>query len=190
MSDCDRSIFEFGPFRLDAVQKTFSRDTGDIRLPPKTLELLIYFVSNPNEIIGKSTLMNEVWSGTFVEEANLSVHVSTLRKALAGEKIVSIETFPKVGYRFSADVVRVPLPMKSSAAVPTPESGFPVQPASTHTVPIFAIPLGVAVFFLLAWMMFMRAGPSPLPLSEDKEAVEFYERGMQFRVRAGNENLK
>src|SRR5688500_11364230 len=100
--------YEFGDFTADLRQKLLLRAGEEIRLPPKTYDLLAFFLANPNRVIPKETLINEVWPDTIVEEANLSVHISTLRRTLAGageaEVNVKIETFPKIGYRFSGDV--------------------------------------------------------------------------------------
>ncbi len=99
-------VYEFGPFQLDTGQRTLTRDGVEIRLKPKTLELLQLFVERGNEVISKDQLMEGIWPGAFVEEANLTVHVSQLRKLLAESNghSLSIETFPKIGYRFTADV--------------------------------------------------------------------------------------
>jgi DNA-binding winged helix-turn-helix (wHTH) protein/Tol biopolymer transport system component len=99
-------IFEFGPFKLDPAQGLLTRSGDPIKLPPKSLELLIFFLKNANEVVDKNTLMNEVWRDSFVEDANLTVHISNIRKALNGDgqKEVVIETFPKVGYRLKGDV--------------------------------------------------------------------------------------
>ena len=100
------NIYEFGSFRLDAGQRILTLEGQIIRLSPKMFELLLYFVEHPNQVIEKDTLMREVWRDAIVEDANLTVHISNLRKALNGDlgRAVSIETFPKVGYRFSAEV--------------------------------------------------------------------------------------
>jgi DNA-binding winged helix-turn-helix (wHTH) protein/tetratricopeptide (TPR) repeat protein len=193
MDERNPAIFEFGPFRLDVGQKTLSSDASDIKLPPKTLELLIYFVKNPNKTIAKATLMSEVWPETFVEEANLSVHVSMLRKVLVRpgvegttEKVVSIETYPRVGYRFSANVTCLTPPENTVEMQPVRMP--PVKASNRHAISVFAVLLAAGAF--LAWSALSRPAPSPQPLSQDNEAREFYERGMQYRVRSGNENIK
>jgi Tol biopolymer transport system component/DNA-binding winged helix-turn-helix (wHTH) protein len=102
--------YRFGTFRLDTGQRLLFRGDGEVRVPLRSLELLAFLVTRPNEVVDKETLINEVWSGSFVEEANLSVHISNLRKILAeanGNAGVSIETFPKVGYRLNAEVTVV-----------------------------------------------------------------------------------
>src|SRR5687768_10653205 len=80
------SKYEIGEFAVDLEQKLLLRGGEEIRLPKKTFELLAYFLANPNRVVEKETLMTEVWPSTIVEDANLSVHISALRKALGGGK--------------------------------------------------------------------------------------------------------
>ncbi|MEP7211629.1 MAG: winged helix-turn-helix domain-containing protein [Acidobacteriota bacterium] len=94
--------YAFGRFTVDVGQGILAFDGQLLHLAPKTFELLVYFLKRKNEVVDKNEIMEEVWRGLFVEEANLSVHVSHLRKILAADigESASIETFPKKGYRF------------------------------------------------------------------------------------------
>ncbi len=112
MGETFRNSFSFGEFVLDPNQKLLLRNGEIVKLPAKTFELLAYLINNPNRVINKTEIMEAVWQGSLVEDANLSVHISNLRKIFGngnGEKEnanpVGIETFPKVGYRFVGDVV-------------------------------------------------------------------------------------
>ncbi|MGI8897802.1 MAG: winged helix-turn-helix domain-containing protein [Pyrinomonadaceae bacterium] len=82
------------------------RNGEPVHLSPKALEALTVFVQHPNEMLEREALMKAVWGDTFVEDANLTVAVSQLRKALGqkGEAAEYIETVPRVGYRFVAEV--------------------------------------------------------------------------------------
>ena len=73
-------------------------------LPPKALDLLVALVEQEGDVVTKDELMKRVWPDTFVEEANLSVNVSALRKALGDQAGGGpyIETVPRRGYRFAA----------------------------------------------------------------------------------------
>ncbi|MBK8151080.1 MAG: transcriptional regulator [Acidobacteria bacterium] len=79
------------------------REDEPIQLTPKQFDLLFYFVENAGRVAKKSELLDAVWADTFVEESTLARNISWLRSIL-GESF--IETVPKVGYRFTADVVR------------------------------------------------------------------------------------
>jgi len=106
MTDKNGSSYEFGAFILDTKQNLLLHGSEPVKLPAKAYELLYFFVRNPNQVIDKETLMVEVWKDSFVEEANLAVHISNLRKVLNGDVNgkSAIETFPKVGYRFNAEI--------------------------------------------------------------------------------------
>ena len=103
MSSTASGLYEFGPFRLDLERHLLSRAGQSLPLPPKTFELLLLLVQSPGRAFSKRELMSALWADTYVEEANLSFQISVLRKALGGDA-EWIETIPKHGYRFSADV--------------------------------------------------------------------------------------
>jgi Tol biopolymer transport system component/DNA-binding winged helix-turn-helix (wHTH) protein len=109
MPSPDRHFYEFGSFRLDPEKNRLLRNGEPVHLPPKALEALCVFVQNPGRMLEREFLMHAVWADTFVEDANLTVAVSQLRKALAqdGEAIEYIQTVPRVGYRFIAEVREV-----------------------------------------------------------------------------------
>jgi DNA-binding winged helix-turn-helix (wHTH) protein/tetratricopeptide (TPR) repeat protein len=99
--------FAFGPFRLDADQQRLLRDGQPVSLPPKAFDLLVAFAECPGELLHKDDLLKRVWPDSFVEEANLSYNVSIIRKALADGQggWHFIETVPKRGYRFVAEML-------------------------------------------------------------------------------------
>ncbi|WP_225770678.1 winged helix-turn-helix domain-containing tetratricopeptide repeat protein [Inquilinus sp. Marseille-Q2685] len=121
------SRFAFGPFVLDPGAGTLLRDGAPVAIGHRGLKLLAAFAGRPGEILGKAELMDAAWPGTAVEEGNLTVQITQLRKLLGpaadgGEWIVTV---PRVGYRFTGAVERLggagrgplPLPDKPSIAV-------------------------------------------------------------------------
>src|SRR2546428_9623609 len=105
MSQTLRHLYEFGPFRLDATERLLLRDEHLIPLTPKAFETFLVLVEHDGHVIDKDEMMKKVWPDTFVEEVNLAKNVSCLRKILATEHLEHyIETIPKRGYRFVADV--------------------------------------------------------------------------------------
>lgn len=104
-------VFEFGEFRLDAANKLLLRAGEIVSLTPKAFDVLLAFVESGGggRMLSKEELMSAAWPETFVEEANLTVNIHTLRKALGenGNGRPYIETVPKRGYRFTTDVRRV-----------------------------------------------------------------------------------
>ena len=101
-------LYEFGPFRLDATERLLLRDGEAVPLTPKAFELLLVLVGQPGHLLERDVLLKAVWPDTFVEENNLADNISRLRKALGegenGQKF--IETVPKRGYRFVAEVIK------------------------------------------------------------------------------------
>jgi DNA-binding winged helix-turn-helix (wHTH) protein/tetratricopeptide (TPR) repeat protein len=114
------SIFEFGPFRLDVRRRLVWRSGELLEVPPRAVDLLAALVSEAGEVVSKDELLRRVWPDTFVEEANLSVNVSILRKAL-GEQADGrpwIQTVQRRGYRFVAPVSATPTAPRTLAVLP------------------------------------------------------------------------
>src|SRR5262245_50599830 len=99
-------VYRFGPFRLNPSEQQLLRDGRVIPLTPKVLALLQALVENAGHLVGRDELLRTLWPDTFVEEGNLSRCVSVLRKALEDDTAPDgyIETVPKAGYRFIAEV--------------------------------------------------------------------------------------
>ena len=105
MAESEKPIYEFGDFCLDVGEKQLRRSNGEvITIPPKAFELLVILVENPQHLLEKTELMDRVWSNSFVEEGNLKIQVHTLRKVLNETGTEYIETIPRRGYRFNAEV--------------------------------------------------------------------------------------
>jgi len=100
-------LYKFGPYCLNMSERFLLLDEEVIPLPPKAFEILVLLVANSGYILRKNDLLEVVWSETYVEENNLSQYISFLRKALGNDQNGQpfIETVPKLGYRFVANVV-------------------------------------------------------------------------------------
>jgi len=134
MSRPEKVIYEFGPFRFDSAQHLLFRNDEVISLPPKAVETLVVLVENHGQLVEKEDLMKAVWPDTFVEESNLTVHVSALRKIFQDEAngVSYIETVPRRGYRFVAPVIERPHRDRAALVIETP------QPASSNAQPRFS----------------------------------------------------
>jgi DNA-binding winged helix-turn-helix (wHTH) protein/TolB-like protein/tetratricopeptide (TPR) repeat protein len=106
MSLKPQSLYEFGPFRLDTADRTLWRDGQMVPLTPKALDTLVALVESGGRLIDKENLLKAVWPDTFVEEGNLAVQISLLRKVFGEDGY--IETVPRRGYRFVAPITEVP----------------------------------------------------------------------------------
>lgn len=98
--------YHFGSFRLDEAEHRLTRNGKEVPLRPKVFDTLVALVANAGRLVDKAELYQATWPDTIVEEGNLAHNVSILRKALGGGKTDQqyIETVPKRGYRFVADV--------------------------------------------------------------------------------------
>jgi DNA-binding winged helix-turn-helix (wHTH) protein len=106
-----QSYYEFDGFRLDPEERVLSFHEAPLALEPKVFDLLVVLIQHQGHLIEKDTLMHNIWPNTFVEESNLTRNISTLRRTLesraSGQQF--IETVPKHGYRFIAEVREVKL---------------------------------------------------------------------------------
>ncbi|MEP7339442.1 MAG: transcriptional regulator, partial [Acidobacteriota bacterium] len=106
MNQQTNEIYEFGSFRLDRQERLLQRDGATISLTPKAFDLLLALLERAGKLVEKEELFQSVWPDTMVEESNLSSNIALIRKALGdgtnGERY--IETVPKRGYRFVAEV--------------------------------------------------------------------------------------
>ena len=102
-------IFSFGEFRLDVNERRVWRGQALVSLPPKTFDLLTVMVQDAGRLLEKDYLIRAVWPDSYVQEANLSVHIANIRKALGHDPETAplIETVPRAGYRFVAAVSRL-----------------------------------------------------------------------------------
>ena len=91
----------FGAFELSPASGQLLREGVNVPLRARPLALLQVFLSRPGQLLGKDELLSEAWPGVVVEENNLQVQVSVLRKLLG---ITAIETLPSRGYRFTMAV--------------------------------------------------------------------------------------
>ena len=104
------AAYRFGPFELRVDDHVLLRDGERVSLSPKAVDLLERLVAEQGRVLGKQALLDLLWPGTYVEEANLSVQVAAVRKALAPDGEAFIETIAKRGYRFVAPVEAVTTP--------------------------------------------------------------------------------
>jgi DNA-binding winged helix-turn-helix (wHTH) protein/TolB-like protein/Tfp pilus assembly protein PilF len=118
-----RELYEFDAFRVDAGRHLLLRDGETVNLAPRAFNMLLTLIRRRGEVLAKDELMRQLWPDTVVEENNLTVIISALRKAL-GENPQQhryIVTIPGRGYSFVADVKGV--------GESWPEAGLPVADA-------------------------------------------------------------
>src|SRR5947209_7144616 len=96
-----RDEVSFGPFRVDLRHRKLTRDGDPIDLKSKAFDILAVLAAAQGEVVTKDELMAKVWPGLVVEESNIQVHISALRKALgeARDRPGHLFTVSGRGYR-------------------------------------------------------------------------------------------
>ena len=202
MSNRTSQLYDFGPYRLDLARRVFTREGRVVPLAPKTFELLHLLVESAGRAFSKQELMAALWPETFVEEANLSFQISVLRKALGKGGAQLIETVPKHGYRFTADVKAV-APAGETAAASAEVAGVPTSAevrtrrrGATWLVAVGAASVIATVFYVVGFNRTPAGTPtaaagSATPLTSypgwkalracRRTAVRWHSRGMARR---------
>ncbi len=109
--------YEFGTFRVDVTERLLFHENSLVSLTPKAFDTLLALVEHNGHVLTTEELMTQVWPDSFVEGNNLAQNISTLRKVLGAGGAKYIETVPKRGYRFVAEVKEVR--DEASTSVPT-----------------------------------------------------------------------
>ena len=164
MSSLSGQIHHFNDFAIDIEQKVLRRGGKAIPLAPKVFETLLVLVENHGRVVLKEELMNRLWPDTFVEDSNLTFNIQQLRKSLGdnARNPIYIETIPRRGYRFIAEV-------EPNGEVPAQVSELPTLQATrtapptiiTRVVAILAV-IGIVItsIGLFSWNLARRHGKS------------------------------
>src|SRR5947209_3730246 len=135
----ERSLYEFGGFRVDPVRRRLLRGGEQVPLTPKAFSILLLLLERRGGVVEKEDLIQKVWPDTYVTEANLTQNVSSLRKAL-GERANDhryVVTVPGRGYSFVAEVIEVPREATGELQI---AGIFPPPPAPSEPLPAVATP--------------------------------------------------
>jgi DNA-binding winged helix-turn-helix (wHTH) protein/TolB-like protein/Flp pilus assembly protein TadD len=127
-------LYKFGKFLLNPAEHSLLCDGKAIPLTPKSFDILLTLIQRNGRLVTKEELMRKIWPDSFVEEANLTVNVSALRKALGDtpEHQQFIETVPKLGYRFIAPVEELQNGALSDEDAPASAALAPKPPRQTN----------------------------------------------------------
>ena len=137
--------YSFGPFRYDAGQRLLFRGGELVPLVPKALETLHVLLDRRGSVVEKPELMKLVWPDTNVEEVGLARNISLLRKALEDESEENsyIETIPRRGYRFAAQVSTD----EAAGVPPPPPQQQPDGRWRWLLLPVCALAAGALVYY-------------------------------------------
>src|SRR5271166_956585 len=120
--------FNFGPFRLDGHRRSLTRGGAPISVGGRALDVLVVLVAAAGETVGKAALLDQVWPDQTVEENNLHVHISALRKVLGEGWIITV---PGRGYRLG-----VP---PDNTRTSEPDTGLLSEPLAWRNRPSIAV---------------------------------------------------
>lgn len=185
-------IHQFNEFRLDVAQKNLRKHGQIVAIQPRVFDVLAVFVRRNNELISRAELMKEVWGDTFVEETSLRLCIHALRKIFDGR---FIETVPKRGYRFNAEVKEI------SDETTENKTDFPADASKINApktysprlvgLAVLAIIVGVSVTFF--WVNKSKTGEkmtiAVLPFTETGEKSDI-NRGVSEAVTSQLTQLK
>ena len=139
----DRASFQFGDFLLIPRERLLLRENQPVALTGKAFDLLLALVRRSGQLVSKDELLQQVWPDRFVEEVNLSVNISAVRKALAPGDAALIQTVSKCGYRFVQPVVVIGSAAQATftSAVgastwgsPSPSPGLALRPGAARAI--------------------------------------------------------
>jgi DNA-binding winged helix-turn-helix (wHTH) protein len=119
MHELSRRTYLFKDFTLDLDRGCLLRAGQEVRLRPKSFEVLKYLVEHHGRLVGKNDLMRAVWADAFVTDDSLVQCLIEVRRALGDESRRYVKTVPRRGYIFDLEV------RESGAETPNP---VPVAP--------------------------------------------------------------
>ncbi|QQS33788.1 MAG: winged helix-turn-helix domain-containing protein [Acidobacteriota bacterium] len=136
-------VIRFGEFELDLAEESLRRGGEPLNINHRMFQVLALLVERRGEIVSKDEFFEQVWAGSHVEENNLTVAITGLRKALGDDARHArfIENVPRKGYRFVTDIEYETKPAVAKSVA--------VQTSERKTNP-FRLGLVFALFLLLA----------------------------------------
>jgi DNA-binding winged helix-turn-helix (wHTH) protein len=104
MYELSRRTYSFEDFTLDLDRGCLLRAGQEVKLRPKSFEVLKYLVEHPGRLVSKNDLMHAVWADAFVTDDSLVQCLIEVRRALGDESRRYVKTVPRRGYIFELQV--------------------------------------------------------------------------------------
>jgi TolB-like protein/DNA-binding winged helix-turn-helix (wHTH) protein/Flp pilus assembly protein TadD len=186
MSDDNGHIERYGfdRFTLDPGRGTLQGPDGEIRLRPKSYELLLYLLRHPGRLVGREELLHAVWGHVAVTDDSVTQCLVEIRRALGADARRVVRTVPRRGYVLDVPVTRLgepvqpPEPATTHADGPIAATAPPVAGARRFVVPpVAALAMGMLAVALAWWTFMDRDDAAPgspavaLPLLPNSIAV-------------------
>jgi len=193
--------YRFGRFLVDPSEQCLFRDDVQIPLTGRAYETLLVLLERSGHLVEKADLFHRVWGDTFVEEGNLAVTISVIRKALGDDRDGNrfIETVAKRGYRFMAPVqVLETQPVPDVAHTTLPSSASPNNDPSLKRTWLLRVGVVPAlVFFLVLVVIVMAAIAGKVQRAKadhlaemNPEAAQLYLEGRYFFDKRNEDGLR
>jgi DNA-binding winged helix-turn-helix (wHTH) protein/predicted Zn-dependent protease len=162
----EKHFYQFDDFRVEPDDRIIMRGGKRLTLPNKAFDVLKMLLRHHNGLVRKGQLIAEVWPDTHVSENNLQVQMNTIRKALGKDYI---ETVPKHGFRFTANVIERTEAQEYDSTV-KPKSKYPIWLAFA----LILLAIGTSLYF--AFHRELRKVPNPTGAAALYEQALRYER--------------
>jgi TolB-like protein/DNA-binding winged helix-turn-helix (wHTH) protein/rhodanese-related sulfurtransferase len=162
------AIYQFGPFRLDPSRRQLTRDGVPVTLSSRAFEVLHLLARQQGGLVTRDEILARVWRGVTVEENNLTVQISALRRALGDlpDGTHPIVTVPNQGYRLAGAVQRLALRETAQEGLPGEPAKPPGAAAPVGRKPRFwwaGLVAGAALLAALALPRLMHTPPNSTP---------------------------
>src|SRR5438045_3347814 len=125
-------VYSFGDFTLDLERGALQKCGTDVRLRPKSFDVLRYLAENHGRLVSKDELLNAVWGRTVVTEGSIAQCLIDIRRALGDRSQSIVQTVPRRGYIFDA-------PVSESADTASPSAAGTNSNARKPAAPVQAI---------------------------------------------------
>src|SRR5207237_1118628 len=97
-------VYSFADFTLDLERGALQKCGADVRLRPKSFDMLCYLVENHGRLVSKDELLNAIWGRAIVTEGSITQCLIDIRRTLGDKSQSLIRTIPRRGYIFDAPV--------------------------------------------------------------------------------------
>ena len=163
METLDQREFSVGDWHVSPLEGVVSRNSENVRLEPKAMEVLVYLASRPGEVVSREDLENKVWRGAVVGYDAVTSTVIKVRKALGDSARESrlIATVPKRGYQLIAPVTYPEAGAPDPAEPPGAAGAAPNRTQSTPFVRLRLVLVMVMLGLTVGLAYLFMPGPPP-----------------------------
>jgi TolB-like protein/DNA-binding winged helix-turn-helix (wHTH) protein len=161
--------YSFGEYTLDLRRGALLRNGADVRLRPKSYEVLRYLVEHHGQLVTKDELLEGVWGRAVVTDASITQCLIEIRRAIGDESQKHIRTVQRRGYIFDLPVSEVeapaPCPTVEPSPPPDPDASAPTRLGMRRGVQLAIGLLVIALVVVWGWTRTRQSGVGPIATS-------------------------